>query len=342
MYIGFYNFYNIYNKNKMFESPASTTGSDSMYSFYFLGQQFIKKGCRINTIDLEENLSKFDAIIFIDFPTFKNKYFSDLVKQGFSNLYLITMEPYMTRPDNWDKENHKYFKKIFTWNDKFIDNIKYFKINYSFLIPKEINFNVSKKEKLCTLIAGHKYRSSPIELYSERIKTIRWFEKNHPEDFDLYGLGWGRYQFKGIFWKLNKYEYLKSFFKIYYPSYKGAILSKKDILEKYKFSICYENEIDMPGYITEKIFDCFFAGNVPIYLGCPNIEEHIPIDTFIDKRNFKTYDDLYLFIKNMTDLQYERYLINIKSFLLSNKFYNFNVDSFAETILSEILIDIYK
>jgi hypothetical protein len=40
--------------------------------------------------------------------------------------------------------------------------------------------------------------------------------------------------------------------------------SKKNTLEKYKFSICYENARDIPGYITEKIFDCFFAGCVPI------------------------------------------------------------------------------
>jgi hypothetical protein len=48
-----------------------------------------------------------------------------------------------------------------------------------------------------------------------------------------------------------------------YLSYKGKIDSKKDTLEKYKFSICYENARDTPGYITEKIFDCFFAANSP-------------------------------------------------------------------------------
>jgi hypothetical protein len=32
-------------------------------------------------------------------------------------------------------------------------------------------------------------------------------------------------------------------FKLNYPSYKGKIDSKKDTLEKYKFSICYENAI---------------------------------------------------------------------------------------------------
>ena len=71
-----------------------------------------------------------------------------------------------------------------------------------------------------------------------------------------------------------------------YPSYAGEISSKRAILEQYKFSICYENMSDMPGYITEKIFDCFFAGCVPIYLGASNMTDYIPGGTFIDKRKF--------------------------------------------------------
>ena len=48
------------------------------------------------------------------------------------------------------------------------------------------------------------------------------------------------------------------------------------------FAICYENARDIPGYITEKIFDCFFAGCVPIYWGgAPNVTDHIPANTFI-------------------------------------------------------------
>ena len=324
----------------MFNSPASTLGNDLMYSFYYLGQKFIEQGCRISTIDLEEDISIFNAVIFIDFPTLKNNYFKRLIDIGFNNLYLITMEPYMTKSDNWNKSNHKYFKKIFTWNDAFVDGQKYFKINYSYKIPKNVNFDINKKEKLCTIIAGNKYRSSPIELYSERIKAIRWFEKNHPEDFDLYGLGWGRYQFKGIFSKLNKYEYLKSLFNVYFPSYRGAILSKKDVLEKYKFSICYENEKEMPGYITEKIFDCFFSGCVPVYLGAPNIENHISKNTFIDKNEFKNYEELYEYISSMSDDKYNQFLSDIKSFINSSRIKKFSVEYFADTIITETLRDL--
>ena len=340
MYIGFYNFYEVYNNNQMFQNPENQLGGDRMYFLYYLGQKLLKNDHGINTIDQEKNLFNFDAIMFIDFPTLKNNYFNTLIKKGFKNLYLLTMEPFVIKTDNWDLQNHKYFRKIFTWNDELIDNEKYFKINYSYKIPEDINIDINKKEKLCTLIAGNKYISKPGELYSERIEAIRWFERNHPEDFDLYGLGWGKYNFKGVFSRLNKYEYLKSFFKVYYPSYRGAIFSKKEILEKYKFSICYENYMGMQGYITEKIFDCFFSGCVPIYLGAPNIEEHIPKDIFIDKRNFKTYEELYKFLKSISELQYKQFLINIRNFLKSDHVKKFSLEYFANTIITEILKDI--
>lgn len=41
------------------------------------------------------------------------------------------------------------------------------------------------------------------------------------------------------------------------------------------------------GYITEKIFDCFFPGVIPIYWGAENVTDYIPQDTFIDRRNLK-------------------------------------------------------
>jgi hypothetical protein len=50
---------------------------------------------------------------------------------------------------------------------------------------------------------------------------------------------------------------------------------KWDGLAPYRFSIALENSI-YPDYWTEKIGDCFLAGTVPIYCGCPNISEYFP------------------------------------------------------------------
>jgi len=124
----------------------------------------------------------------------------------------------------------------------------------------------------------------------------------------------------------------------YFASYRGKVRSKKEVLTKYRFAICYENARDISGYITEKIFDCFFAGCVPIYWGANNIEDHIPQECFIDKRKFETYHKLYNFINNMSDDHYLEYLENIEAFLNSDKIYPFCSEFFAN-ILVEIMLD---
>lgn len=336
MYIGFYNYYKYYNENRMFTDESSPIGDDLSYSSVYMGKYLVKKGHKINTIDMD-NIRNFDAIVFMDFPTFKNKYFRQLIGDGFNNLYLIIFESEIIRRDNWSTKNHKYFRKIFTWNDKYVDNKKYFKLNFSSKIPTDLNFNINKKTKLCTMIAGHKFNKHTLELYTERVKAIRWFEQNYPEDFDLYGIDWDKYFFKGMLVRLNRFNALRKIIKPRYPSYKGAIKSKKEIYKRYKFAICYENARDIPGYITEKIFDCFFAGCVPIYWGAPNVTDHIPANTFIDRRNFKTHEELYQYLKKMPDREYMGYLDAIKNFIKSDKIYPFSTECFAKKIVKEIL-----
>ena len=212
MYIGIFCNYNFYNQNRMLRDPSSPIVDNLMYPVFYLAKQLEKLGHKTATIDTD-NIEKFDAVVFFDFPTLKNKYFKKLIKLGRDNVYLLVMESPLIKPDNLNQENHTYFKKIFTWDDNIIDNKKYFKINYSHSIPTEFDFNLAGEKKLCAIISGNKYVRHPAELYTERIKAIRWFEKNHPDEFDLYGTGWDRYNFYGEFLgiklaRLNRLKFL--------------------------------------------------------------------------------------------------------------------------------------
>lgn len=55
---------------------------------------------------------------------------------------------------------------------------------------------------------------------------------------------------------------------------------KVNVIRWYKFALCFENG-RYPGYVTEKIIDCLVAGVVPIYLGAPDIAEHVPVEAFV-------------------------------------------------------------
>ncbi len=339
MYIGFYNHHKEHNNNNMLTKTNASIGDDLLYPFVLMAGKLQQMGHRAGTVDLDQ-MDAFDAVVFVEFPGANNKYFKQALKTG-KPLYLILTESPVIKPDNYDLKNHGYFEKIFTWADGLIDNKKYFKLNYSHKIPADFDFDIKQKEKFCTLISSNKSASYPNELYSERVKAIRWFEQNHPEDFDLYGAGWDRYHFDGTFLgfkiaRLNRLKFLTKLLASHYPSYKGKVATKREIYQKYKFSICYENVEGITGYITEKIFDCFLAGCVPIYLGADNITRHIPADTFIDKRRFANYADLYQYLKNMPDSEYMDYLKAIKNFLKSEKAHPFSAEYFANTLIQQI------
>ncbi|WP_305863603.1 glycosyltransferase family 10 domain-containing protein [Aliarcobacter butzleri] len=321
-----------YQNNKLFDLNDKIINRDNcMYPFWLLKQEFKKYGYELATQDIH-SIEESQIVIYNEMPKILPK------KDDIQKSYLLIFESELIRPDNWNLKNHKYFNKIFTWKDDIIDNKKYFKFNFAQEIPKTINKEVSKKEKLCTLIAGNKKVNHPFELYSKRIEAIRWFEKNHPNDFDFYGIGWDEFRSENKYVNiLLRKSKLSKMFKPSFSSYKGKVDSKKEVLEKYKFAICYENARDISGYITEKIFDCFFAGCVPIYWGANNIKEHIPKDCFIDKREFESYEELYKYIKNISDEEYIKYLDNIEIFLNSEKAYKFSSECFAKTIVENIL-----
>ena len=60
----------------------------------------------------------------------------------------------------------------------------------------------------------------------------------------------------------------------------GRVLNKTKFLNSYKFSISMENS-NGDGYISEKIFNSFMSGTIPIYYGDYMIDEFINPKSYI-------------------------------------------------------------
>jgi len=330
----------ITTNNFLFEFSNAGIGDDMFGPFHKLKavwESLKVKACTPDKINIEN----IDLFIFMDIPADTNKYFK-FAKANKIPMYLLIMENVLICAESLNFRKHSFFKKIFTYQDELIDNEKYYKLNYSHQFPNSIPKNTDRK--LCTLIAGcrtsHGIINQSLDLYSKRIEAIRWFEKNNPDQFDIYDLGWNKkHTFRGSIFKkvLNRIGFIRKLFTQKYPSYCGEISKKHDVLKKYKFAICYENCKDIKGYITEKIFDCFFAGCIPIYWGADNITDHIPESCFIDKRRFNTYESLYDYLMSISEKQYLNYLYSIEDFLKSEKGYPFSADYFVQTLTKEII-----
>ena len=107
-------------------------------------------------------------------------------------------------------------------------------------------------------------------------------------------------------------------------------------MKNYKFAICYENCQNVKGYITEKIFDCFASGTIPIYWGASNVTDYIPKDCFIDRRDFGSLDELYTFLKRMGKEEYDGYLQRSAAYLQSDKAQLFSRDHFDEIFIEAV------
>jgi hypothetical protein len=127
-----------------------------------------------------------------------------------------------------------------------------------------------------------------------------------------------------------------------FPSWRGEVKFKSDILSNSKYSYCYENVKDLPNYITEKIFDSFLSGCVPVYWGADNVQEYIPPVCFVDRRLFKDTAEVHRYLMSITPEQHGQFQRNISDFLRSEKAYLFSTENFATTIANTIASDIVQ
>lgn len=133
------------------------------------------------------------------------------------------------------------------------------------------------------------------ELYSTRIAAMAELAKLGA--VDLYGRGWDQWWHPNSMWPpyWSNYRALMAI-------YKGSCVSKYEVLSRYRFSLCLEN-IRMDGYVTEKLFDCLYAGTIPVYLGAKDIENHVSKEAFVDARQFQSWEEMWSALQGFSSSQ---------------------------------------
>lgn len=324
------------NRNNIFELNSQGNRDGCFEPYILLRSIFLTHGIVLNTPDLNNA----EEAVFELHMDVRAKVSSKIP------CYVMLYESPQIRPINQSKLLLTKYRRIFTWRDDLVDDQRYIKFN----LPNKIAVNNTRgwqgRDTLCCMISGNKTvpHASPLLLYSERVATVRWFEQHAPLDFDLFGIGWdtpeARHGLLGrVISKFQRYM-PKRTGQVYFPSYRGEVASKLETFQKYRFSICYENVQELPGYITEKIFDSFFAGCIPVYWGASNVANYIPEDCFIDRRKFTSHEGVYKFMTSMTELEFVAYQERIAAFLDSDRAKSFGEKTFAETIVNTIVSDL--
>ena len=154
---------------------------------------------------------------------------------------------------------------------------------------------IDRSDRLVVINGNHIPTSFDKELYSKRIEAMAVLAKSG--SVDLYGRGWSKWWSRASMW-WPYWRHRGTLMSIY----KGACASKYQVMSGYRYSLCFEN-MAMAGYVTEKIFDCFYAGTVPIYLGATDIASLIPQAAYIDARQFGSWSDIPRYLSGMSTQQ---------------------------------------
>ena len=118
-----------------------------------------------------------------------------------------------------------------------------------------------------------------------------------------------------FFKKLSQYQIVDSGGKV--ENNIGYLVSNKlEFMSPYKFMIAFENS-SYPGYVTEKIYECFFTNTIPIYWGSPTLSRDFNSDRIINRVDYNSDEELIEKIKYLDENQ-EAYLQFISQPVFNN------------------------
>jgi glycosyltransferase involved in cell wall biosynthesis len=150
------------------------------------------------------------------------------------------------------------------------------------------------------------------------LDSLRLAYVQNLKNITVYGMGWGEYR------KNPK-------LKVGHTKHRSLDdRSTVDIIKEYTFVLIIENT-DADGYVSEKIYDAFIAGCIPIYYGNNNANVGIPDGMFVDLRQYPSSEALQKYLDKLTTKQIEakrKYILQHRDQVLQKV----STQAFADTV----------
>jgi len=212
----------------------------------------------------------------------------------------------------WFLENRNVVPNAYLNVDSYIDMLDYIFTNDIELLSKyhekakfvpfgggwikQRNFGIKPKNKLVSMIYSNKKQFEGHRLRHE-------IAEKYSDKIDLFGNGSPR-----------------------------PVVNKEEALSSYMYTIVIENIADK-NYFTEKIIDPMLLGTVPIYWGCPNIENFFMKNGML---KFETIEDFDKLFDGLNKSLYNSMKIPIDINFNAAKEYEITEDWFYKNILKRL------
>ena len=193
-----------------------------------------------------------------------------------------------------------------------------------------------------SLVASNKVSPAKLENYSLR-RDLVW---KHGHEIEVFGQLWGASVVAKILYRISvlvfslRSGYMPSLKNVYgnmfrnYPGCQSIFEDKFAITRNSRFSLVIENDSTC---ITEKLFDAFFSGSIPIYLGPELSQFGIPDELYL--RIQDDFDSILSEIKAMEDFEIQTRLTAIFDFISSP---NFCENWSDEKVFTSIALEIHQ
>jgi alpha(1,3/1,4) fucosyltransferase len=321
--------------NILFQPGTGPNGGDYFLPWKMLRDEFAKLGIELNTPDMNAGRE-------VAFELHHNAQRKLSEVPSYAYLY----EDPLVRPINGDAQHLRRYQRVFTSNENLVDEQHTLRLAYPNSLNLESTLGFDERDLFCVMIASNKalLHEDGRGLHVARVATIRFFESSAPEKFALYGRGWDSPAvLPGSLGRIKKrlHEWQSKWMpasvdKTPFPSFRGSVNHKADVLERAKFSICYENSRGAPGYVTEKIFDCLRSGTVPIYIGNMGRVNVIPEAAYINRDHFSSDAEMLTFLESVTHAQYADFQKAARDYLNSDEAKAFSNENFCAILTKEI------
>ena len=345
-------------QNRIFSDLPINGVKNYGYMFAALRQQLAAQGIDLATQDIHPP-DESGVVIGLDEVAF----FQNYQRRPGQRLYLMLNEPATYYPEVWKRENHGVFDRVFTYDYTLADGEKYrhhyFAIDLDSYPPfRDVTEAEFAARKLLVLMAGMFQLTKPkpgsSSLLYTRYRSLLWFGKHWPQDFDFFSRGvapslYRSFRGLGILQRVLPRALTERLVDVVAARRRRPVEAisrgpvppndKLAVIRRYRFVLCYENT-RLPGYISEKLFDCLFTGCVPVYLGEPNIGRFVPPACYIDRAQFATDAELAAFLKNMTWADYARYIAAMRDFVGGVERQKFGSEANAQRVAEVMLADL--
>lgn len=326
-----------FHGNALFDPKSRFNRDNTLIPWFRLKERLAERGVSIDTGDYLTDaagatVNRGGANVYVSYgihdayqPLLKR---DDVLLTAFYLFEVVVVDPVMYRAT---PELARHFRTIYSWTTRDrlrpfvpdVPEVKPFRIPMPFDSVIEQHWSRTDRRGIILVNSNKRAALSDGELYTERLRALKHFSARN--EIDL----WGR------LWENGLGDLEPEFGDAVRRSWRGPVDDKYEAMSRYRFAICYENMV-LDGWVTEKLFDCLYAGVVPIYLGAPDIGDAVDPDCYIDARRFANYDEMQRYLDSLTDSDYERFRVAGREYLSSAKFRQFSPDGFADRFIGDI------